>query len=268
MTDFAPKSFAQERAARQARRRYSPTSVKKVATRGPNPLVSQPIPTNRVRMVERGGDHVVEAWIDGPVLPVSQDAGWTVIPREGQMGTVEYQGVEPPRWTMPILVDGWSGATQALTAADPTAAQIMDMQADWDMILALSAQRGNKPPSQVWFAGTVPKGISGRAWLIEKIDVGEERLTDESNHLLRGKMTLNLLAPTATVDVASPIQQALAKGGSKSVRTIHARAGDTLVTIAARELGDPERWRELQSANNGLQPDNVKANQPIKVPSV
>jgi hypothetical protein len=218
-----------------------------------NPLGSPAI--GRVRMAPRDGSAPpVEAWVNGPVLQTdSGHGGWVVVPREGQEGTVEYQGIEPPRWVLPVLVDGWAGG--------------VNVQADWNAILNLARKRGSQPPPQVWFAGTVPPGLSGRAWLIEKPDIGSEQLIDGSNRLLRGSLTLNLLAPTSTIDVASPIRQALAKGTHKGIRTIRARSGDTLVSIAARELGDPERWREVSAVNNGLQPDNVKPGKPIHLPA-
>jgi hypothetical protein len=218
-----------------------------------NPLGSPAV--GRVRMAPRDGSQPpVEAWVHGQVLPTDSGyAGWVVVPREGQEGTVEYQGVEPKRWVLPLLADGW--------------AEGVNVQADWDAILALAEKRGSKPPPQVWFAGTVPPGLSRRAWLIEKTSIEDEQLVDGSNRLLRGKLTLNLLAPTSTIDVASPIRQALAKGTGHGVRTIRARAGDTLVSIAARELGDPERWRDISAVNHGLQPDNVKAGQKIRLPA-
>jgi hypothetical protein len=233
-------------------------AAKKHARKTPAHATGNPLgrpAVGRVRMAPRDGSAPpVEAWVNGPVLPTDSGyGGWTIVPREGQEGTVEYQGTEPPRWVLPVLVDGWADATS--------------IQADWDAILALAQKRGSQPPPQVWFAGTVPPGLSARAWLIEKPDIGQEQLIGGSSRLLRGTLTLNLLAPTSTIDVASPIRQALAEGTHKGVRTIRARSGDTLVSIAARELGDPERWRDISAVNHGLQPDNVKAGQKIRLPA-
>lgn len=209
----------------------------------------------RVQLAPKDGSaSPVEAWVDGPVLPTGSGyGGWVVQPREGEEGDVEYQGVEPKRWVVPLLVDGW--------------ADDKDMQADWDAILALAEPRGTQGSPQVKFAGTIPREVSRRAWLIESPTIGEERFTDGTNRLRRGKVTLNLIAPTATVDVQSPIRQAIAKSHTKGSRTIHARNGDDLPRIAARELGDPERWREISALNGGIQPDNVKAGQKLRLPA-
>jgi nucleoid-associated protein YgaU len=225
----------------------------------PNPhpnfgVASTPLAAGRVRMTAKGSTQPIDAWVDGPVLPTDSGyGGWVVIPREGREGTVEYQGVEPKRWVLPIKLDGWADGT--------------NLQADWDAILALAELQGSKPPPRVLFSGTVPPALSKRAWLIEKPDFGTEQLVDSNNRLLRGQITLNLLAPNSATDIASPVRQAIAKGNSKSVRSIHARRGDTFVSIAARALGDPERWREISSLNGGRQPDNVKAGELIRLPA-
>lgn len=44
------------------------------------------------------------------------------------------------------------------------------------------------------------------------------------------------------------------------------KAGDTLGSIAQRELGTKNRWKELQDANPGLDPRNLRAGQKIKIP--
>ena len=44
------------------------------------------------------------------------------------------------------------------------------------------------------------------------------------------------------------------------------KAGDTLGTIAQKELGSKNRWKELQEANPGLDPRNLRAGQKIKIP--
>lgn len=197
----------------------------------------------------------ISAWVDGPIVPgESGNGGWTVVPQEGGIGTVEYSGVEPRRWTLPIMLDGWS--------------EDADIQPRWDEISALSEQLGTEPPPQVWFAGTIPVPVAAQPWLIEKFTpVEEERLHGEGA-LYRAKATLVLLDPSTGTNVSSPIAQArAASSGSKAGRTIRARKGDTLVTIAARELGDPARWRDISNLNGHLQPDNVRANQKIKLPS-
>lgn len=44
------------------------------------------------------------------------------------------------------------------------------------------------------------------------------------------------------------------------------KAGDTLGSIALKELGSKNKWKEIQDANPGLDPRNLRAGQKIKVP--
>ena len=44
-------------------------------------------------------------------------------------------------------------------------------------------------------------------------------------------------------------------------------AGQTVATMAATQLGDPGRWREIAVANNLDDPFNVPAGKPLVVPS-
>jgi len=44
------------------------------------------------------------------------------------------------------------------------------------------------------------------------------------------------------------------------------QAGDTLTGIAARELGDDERWREIQALNDGLDPRRLAVGMRLELP--
>jgi hypothetical protein len=225
-----------------------------VSSAGPTTVSLGTPQPGRVRIAAVGAAQFVEAWVDGPVLPTESGfGGWEVVPAEGAKGTLEFAGVDPERWTLPLKLDGWSSGE--------------DLQAQWDLLMSLAKEQGYQPPPQVRLAGTIPPDLSARAWVIEKPVPGAERLINEGNQLLRAEVTLNLIEASFPHNVASPLKQAQRSSqGASSSRTIRARNGDTLVSIAARELGNPEKWRDISKLNGGLQPDNVKAGQPIKLP--
>jgi nucleoid-associated protein YgaU len=54
---------------------------------------------------------------------------------------------------------------------------------------------------------------------------------------------------------------------TKSTGTYVVRSGDTLTGIAARVLGDGDRWRELVAANPGLDPKRLFVGKSIRVPA-
>jgi nucleoid-associated protein YgaU len=53
----------------------------------------------------------------------------------------------------------------------------------------------------------------------------------------------------------------------KSSGTVYVvKAGDTLSSIAAKQLGDSSRWREIARLNNIRDPRNVKKGQKLRMP--
>jgi hypothetical protein len=198
-------------------------------------------------------------WMDGPPTPTeSGTGGWAVVAEEGEKGTIEYQGVEPDRWTIPVTLDGWAAER--------------DVQPDWEALRKLAQQQGpGKPPPEVWLSGALPPDLLTKTWVIERIIplTEEKRLIggERGEQLLRARATINLLEANFPTSIASPIKQAQSNGKGHATRLSKpARSGDTLVKIAARELGDPEKWREISRLNHNRQPDNVHAGERFRLP--
>jgi nucleoid-associated protein YgaU len=67
---------------------------------------------------------------------------------------------------------------------------------------------------------------------------------------------------------ASPARSApKPKAAATGTKTYVVRSGDTLTSIAARLLGDGDRWRELVAANPGLDPKRLYVGKSIRVPA-
>lgn len=71
-------------------------------------------------------------------------------------------------------------------------------------------------------------------------------------------VTVNLDPRTVVADPAMP-----ATAGSRSYVI---KSGDTLEAIARAQLGDGQKWRQIASANPGINPNNLKVGQSIAIP--
>jgi len=71
-------------------------------------------------------------------------------------------------------------------------------------------------------------------------------------------VTVNLDPRTVAADPAMP-----ATAGSRSYVI---KSGDTLEAIARAQLGDGQKWRQIASANPGINPNNLKVGQSIAIP--
>jgi hypothetical protein len=212
-------------------------------------------PLGRVRIAAVGAAQFVEAWVDGVVSGQMFGGGLQVVPKEGGTGTVEFAGVDPDRRRLPVLLDAWIEGR--------------DLTEEWDALVCLARPRDRSKPPLVRLAGAVPPSLLERAWVIEKLEPGERVLSGPNGQgITRIDAIVTLIEPLFFLEnVASPLEQARrAAEGTHSSHMIRARPGDTLVSIAARELGDPEKWRELSQLNGGIQPDNVKPGQKVKLP--
>jgi nucleoid-associated protein YgaU len=86
-------------------------------------------------------------------------------------------------------------------------------------------------------------------------------------------MTLSLPAAAKVPKSGSPAAAKPAKrppsaSPSSGTGTYVVRAGDTLSSIASRVLGDGNRWREILSANPGLNPKRLFVGKSLRVPAV
>lgn len=214
------------------------------------------IPAGKVRFTDKHGEDVT-LWLNGVARPTGDGfGGFVVVARDGAKGIVDFDGVNPEGWTVPVLIDGW---------ADDD-----NQQSDWAALWDMAAMDEGKPSGVVKVRGTVPPQLSKRKWLIQSITPGDgnSTLTDDRNRLLRDTAVITLIEPETADLVNRPVRKAQRKSGkSKKRHPVKARKDDTLITIAARELGDPGRWHEIADANPGVaDPTRLKRDQVIKLP--
>jgi Tfp pilus assembly protein FimV len=93
----------------------------------------------------------------------------------------------------------------------------------------------------------------------------------DSSKLLVGKeIRLPGPAPAGTEAVAASVQPAREARGERkepaAARTYAVRSGDSLWKIAARTLGDGERWKEIAALNPRTNPDRLVVGEELRLP--
>jgi nucleoid-associated protein YgaU len=105
------------------------------------------------------------------------------------------------------------------------------------------------------------------AWVIDSIEWGEALRDDRDGFRIRQAATVNLLehgradqrARLGTVRRRLP-------GPRRRPRLYTVKRGDTLSSIAARELGNASRWREIAALNGIRDPRSIKPGQQLVMP--
>lgn len=192
-----------------------------------------------------------------PPTVTQMAGGWVEIPRPGREPVTTWVGGQSRRMTVPLLLDGWT-ARESVEAAARTLER-----------MASAAAPGEDPP-RVRVGGAVP--VRGAVWVIASLDWGPSSW-DPRGYRTRQQVTVELLehsAATITIgEKTSPAKKASTRArglAGAATRIVVARRGDTLQTIARRELGDAGKWRALATANGMRDPAAVREGQKVKLP--
>lgn len=224
----------------------------------PNRYADVPLGLCRIIPVDPGFTPV-EAIVDGVCTPTGSGyGGLTVTPRDGQAGLVEFMGTDPVRYTLPLMLDGW---IDHVSIQDP-----------FNALLNMAGGFNTPRPTRVSVIGSVPPAVDAsvkqRTWWIESLTPTADKTlygpdTLGASRLMRQAMTLVLLAPENPVFLQAPVQKAQAKSTkSKAPVYVNARAGDTLLTIAARNR---KKWQDLAKLNGIRDPGSLHQGQRIRI---
>lgn len=212
------------------------------------PGVEQPRaapPSGMVGFVTQKGDEVV-CWINGVAKPLAGAyGGYGSTQRTGRRARTTYQGVDVAGMTIPILLDGWA-------ARKTVAPDIRSLKA-----MASPSGIGElTPPQPVFVTGTVP--TPNQWWVIQALEPGDNiRLRESDDAILRHDFVVTVVVP--------PEDGIIITSGKRYT----VRPGDTLTSIASRQLGKASRWREITSAKTGKHfrdPTYIKVGQIVKLP--
>lgn len=171
----------------------------------------------------------VIGWVASPwLLDAEQFGGYAGSDRTARRGKTDYVGVGAVSMSGTIILDGWGAQVSV-------AQQVRDLRA----MASPSGPRELKPPQPVFVTGTVE--APNRWWVIASLTPGRE---PGSEVALRASDGAALRRTYAVVLVTPPTDSVLLTNG----RRYTTRAGDTPLRIAATQLGEASRWKELRDA--------------------
>lgn len=206
--------------------------------------------------------------------------GWSEIARPRRRPLSIWIGSPALRMTLPILFDHF----RAAESVERSISQL-------ERLATPTASDGSPPRVRlVAQGGHVP--YQGRVWVVDSLTWGDAVMNWNGNRT-RQQVTIALMEYVADVrvKVLSPAQTQRAKGKAaatksgaankrvvaskgRSVVVPHSRTassvefgqGDDLLSIAARELGDADRWVEIAQMNGLRDPRAISVGQVLRLP--
>lgn len=215
----------------------------------------------------------------GDAAPLPDPAsyqGWTVTGIPKRMGLTEWAGRSPMQIPVDFIID-------RLEEGDGV--YVQDMRDTLDKIVA-TASRDDEPPVCIFESGGLMPHDYTHAqhvrWVVSDLSWDKD-LTVNSARSLRplrvgGTMTLLQYNHDDNIDsYEGPAKKNRNKNKSskgkgkdtrgKSKRGVYeVKHGDSLTKIAAHELGDSKRWKEIADLNNIRNPRDIKQGQVLKMP--
>jgi hypothetical protein len=210
--------------------------------------------------------------------------GWDEVVRPRRSPITTWRASPGLRLTLPILLDGWEDDV----SVEPQISRIQQMGRP-------VASDGDPPRVRIEATGSaIP--YTGRVWVVTELAWGDALMNARGNRV-RQQVTLSLLEYVRDVYLAERSaanrrkkKKATAKkrSGAKSKRIVAKRSakpkpkakaqavlgstvdeygsGEDLLTIAARELGDADRWVEIAELNDIRDPRTVLPGQVLRLP--
>lgn len=193
---------------------------------------------------------------------VDEDAGWTVVSRPKRVGVTEWTGTAPTSIVVPSLLDGFTN----------------DRSVESDITYLRSIMRAPVAgqPTLVRLDGPLP--LNHLIWFVGGLTWGDEVRRDDGHRtraFVEITFTEYVVADLIVGSPKSPAEKAQERagvpaggpaGGAGGNRTYTVRSGDTLATIAAKQLGSANRWREIANLNGIRDPKRLKVGSTLRLP--
>lgn len=204
------------------------------------------------------GAPVVALLGDGP-FSAAAAGGWAFVGRPRRVAFTEWSGEDPYTLTGPILFDGFEDNR-------PIDQAIESMR----RLLRNPVGPRAEPPVLQVRGSAIPQ--SQRLWVLNAFEQGDV-LRRKDGAILRAFFTVTLLeylpGDVIVAGAKTPAQAAKAKtttAHSTTARTYTVRKGDTLTSIAAKQLGSAKRAGELGDLNGVRDSRTLKVGQKLRLP--
>jgi hypothetical protein len=210
--------------------------------------------------------------------------GWSEVARPRRRPLSIWVGSPGLRMTLPVVLDGFR-------AGRSVERQISRLES-----LSLPTASDGAPPRirLVARGGAVPH--TDRVWVVDSLTFADGAIMNAAGDRTRQPVTVALLEYIADVRVneksttsqmRAQAARAKSKAGAARKRVVagHGRpkagassrasssapvgtfgAGEDLLSIAARELGDADRWVEIAALNGIRDPRSIAPGQPLRLP--
>ena len=193
------------------------------------------------------------------------NGGWQIVDRPRQVAAAQWYDRSPWQLTGKAAIDSYTMFGNNNTSVEPNC-QLVE---GW-----MDKVPGTQLPPILSITGPVP-GIQ-REWVLFKASFSKAVRDPQAGFRVYQEVDLTLYeynAPLTTISgLPSPAQTAqanlAAQTAAQSYNLYTAAQGDTLVTIAASQMGSWTLWTQLSTLNNVRDPNSVVVGQIIKIPLI
>jgi hypothetical protein len=211
----------------------------------------KPIPGRVILWAPDAGEQVVALHSELPQVSSERAGGWRTIDRPQLRPLVAWDGHQPLKVDLKLLLDGHAINRSVAPEQDALRRIAYDVPAG-----------GPRRPPWLRVIGRMPYADSSIKWVIDALG-----FEDQIYH--RGDVTRTVASVTLLEFVSPEIRQRIDKRKKSARATSHKwRQGDTLHKLARKLLGDQRRWREIDKANPKIKNwSKVKVGTTITIPA-
>lgn len=188
-------------------------------------------------------------------VPTGGVGGWQEVPRPLQVNGTEFNSTPLYNLTLTMVLDGLREGR----SVEPTIAQYRA----WGQ----GARNGETPPVLMLHYGVYDK----LRWVMQDVKVTNDLRRDDGQ-IVQCTVELTLLeyqGLTASRTAADSVRTGIVTSTPAMAKTSYYTVvkGDTLQKIAARKLGNANRWTEISKLNKVKDPIHLKVGSKLRLPT-